>query len=47
MSQSTTQATSSLSEDSRNNHSADLSIETVRLDEELLRRNDLIKASKH
>ena len=47
MSQSTTQVTLSLLEDSQNNDLTDLSTETVEFNKELLRRNDLIRASKH
>ena len=47
MSQSVIQATSSSSEDLWNDSLTDLSIETVRFDEELLRRNNLAEALKH
>ena len=45
--QSATQATSSSSEDSQNNNSADLFTETVRFDKKLLRRNDAAEALKY
>ena len=47
MSQSTIQVTLSLSEDLQNNDLTDSSIEIVRFDEKLLKRNDLVRASKH
>ena len=37
----------SLSEGSQNDDLTDLSTETVEFDEKLLKRNDLMKASKH
>ena len=39
--------TLSLSKDLWNNSLADLSLEIVRFNEKLLRRDDLVKASKH
>ena len=47
MSQSAMQVTLSLSEDSQNNSLTDLSLETVKFDEKLLRRNNLTEALKH
>ena len=47
MSQSATQVTLSLSKGLQNDYLTDLSIETIKFDEELLRRNDLTKASKY
>ena len=41
------QATLSLSEDLQNNSSANLFTEAVRFNKKLLRRNDLIEASKY
>ena len=47
ISQSATWATLSLLEDLQNNCLANLFIETIEFDEELLRRNDLAETLKH
>ena len=47
MSQSATWVTSSLSEDLQNDCLTDLSIETIKFDKELLKRDDLVRVSKH
>ena len=47
MSQSVIQATLSLLKDLWNNNSADLSLETIRFNKKLLRRDDSAEASKY